>query len=106
MSVKMMLSAVAIVGALGMALPAMAQDKGSDNGAMKKSTHGHHAMHHATHHSMHHTMHHSMKKPMHHASMHRSGGMKGGMRGENTKENAETAKLNQEQVQMNGSQSK
>jgi len=126
MTIRYLLSAAALVGALAIGVPAMAADNGDMNKPaaeksmakpmdksmdkpMGKSMHRRH--HHAMRH--HRAMHKDaamdkgtdagMDKPMHHASAHHHMRMHG-MKGPESKEQAETTKLNQEQVQMNGAQ--
>jgi hypothetical protein len=85
---KLILSAAAIVGALSFGLPAMAADNDDMNKPMDDAAAK----------PMHHMHHHGMR---HHAAAHHR--MHGAM-GDEGKERAETKKLNQEQVQMNGMQ--
>ncbi|HEY5208458.1 MAG TPA: hypothetical protein VIJ42_03330 [Stellaceae bacterium] len=126
MTIRYLLSAAALVGALAIGVPAMAADNGDmnkpaaeksmakpmDNSMDKPATKSIHRRHH---HAMRHhrAMHKDaamdkgadagMDKPMHHASAHHRMHMHGA-RGPESKEQAETTKLNQEQVQMNGAQ--
>jgi pentapeptide MXKDX repeat protein len=93
MTFKVLLSAAAVAGVLAIGSTAFAQDKDMDK-PMHKPMH-HHAMHrHAMHHE---AMHH--EHMAHHAAAHH--GMHGGM-GVEAKERAETAKLNQGQLQHPG----
>ena len=134
MTIRYLLSAAALVGALAIGVPAMAADNGDmnkpaaeksmdkpmDNSMDKPATKSihrrhHHAMRHHRDHAMRHhrAMHKDAAmdkgadagtdKPMHHASAHHHMRMHG-MKGPESKEQAETTKLNQEQVQMNGAQ--